>query len=166
MGLHKMTENCKLRRAILSAFYNISQRNFGILLILWCPIKLWWNFCLDQNFSYKVKGPLHVVLLFCFKMHASPSVAGSITLRENNGPLKALLSQSQSAISPEMMIIISNNTVSRVQFGKTYTREFFKVFKSHSYFKLVQYRSSLKNSLVHVVFKLHSERYKCPYQQL
>jgi hypothetical protein len=53
-----MTENCKLRRAILSAFYNISQRNFGILLILWCSFKLWWNFCLDQNFSYKVKGPL------------------------------------------------------------------------------------------------------------
>jgi hypothetical protein len=54
----KMTENCKLRNAILSAFYNISQRNFGILLILWCSFKLWWNFCLDQNFSYKVKGPL------------------------------------------------------------------------------------------------------------
>jgi hypothetical protein len=50
-----MTENCKLRRAILSAFYNISQWNFGILLILWCSFKLWWNFCLDQNFSYK--GP-------------------------------------------------------------------------------------------------------------
>jgi hypothetical protein len=31
-----MTENCKFRKAILSAFYNISQRNFGILLILWC----------------------------------------------------------------------------------------------------------------------------------
>ena len=28
-----MTENCKFRKAILSAFYNISQRNFGILLI-------------------------------------------------------------------------------------------------------------------------------------
>jgi hypothetical protein len=28
------------------------------LLILWCSFKLWWNFCLDQNFSYKVKGPL------------------------------------------------------------------------------------------------------------
>jgi hypothetical protein len=42
-----MTENCKLRKAILSAFYNISQRNFGILLILWCSFKLWWNFCLD-----------------------------------------------------------------------------------------------------------------------
>jgi hypothetical protein len=53
-----MTENCKLRRAILSAFYNISQRNFRILLIWWCSFKLWWNFCPDQNFSYKVKGPL------------------------------------------------------------------------------------------------------------
>jgi hypothetical protein len=41
-----MTENCKLRKAILSAFYNILQRNFGILLILWCSFKLWWNFCL------------------------------------------------------------------------------------------------------------------------
>ena len=29
-----MTENYKLRKAILSAFYNISQRNFGILQIL------------------------------------------------------------------------------------------------------------------------------------
>jgi hypothetical protein len=42
-----MTENCKLRKAILSAFYNITQRNFGILLILWCSFKLWWNVCLD-----------------------------------------------------------------------------------------------------------------------
>ena len=42
-----MTENCKFRKAILSAFYNIPQRNFGILLILWCSFKLWWNFCLD-----------------------------------------------------------------------------------------------------------------------
>jgi hypothetical protein len=45
--LSKITENCKLRKAIFSAFYNISQRNFGILLILGCSFKLWWNFCLD-----------------------------------------------------------------------------------------------------------------------
>jgi hypothetical protein len=42
-----MTENCKLRKAILSAFYKILKRNFGLLLILWCSFKLWWNFCLD-----------------------------------------------------------------------------------------------------------------------
>jgi hypothetical protein len=53
-----MTENCKLRKAILSAFYNISQRNFGILLILWCSFKLWWNFCLDQNLVYYANGQL------------------------------------------------------------------------------------------------------------
>jgi hypothetical protein len=35
-----------------SAFYNISQRNFGLLLILWCSFKLWWHFCLDQNLVY------------------------------------------------------------------------------------------------------------------
>jgi hypothetical protein len=54
-------KNGKLRKAILSAFYNISQRNFGILLILWCSFKLWWNFvqtCLDQNFTHKGKGLL------------------------------------------------------------------------------------------------------------
>jgi hypothetical protein len=51
-----MTENCKLPKAILSAFYNISQRNFGILLILWCSFKLWWNFCLDQNLVYYANG--------------------------------------------------------------------------------------------------------------
>jgi hypothetical protein len=39
------------------------QRNFGILLILWCSFKLWWNFCLDQNFSYKVKGPFSIKFL-------------------------------------------------------------------------------------------------------
>jgi hypothetical protein len=54
----KMTENCKFRKAILSAFYNISQRKFGILLILWCPFKLWWHFCLDQNLVYNANGPL------------------------------------------------------------------------------------------------------------
>jgi hypothetical protein len=43
----KWLKNGKLRKAILFAFYNISQRNFGILLILWCSFKLWWNFCLD-----------------------------------------------------------------------------------------------------------------------
>ena len=43
----KWLKNGKLRKAILSAFYNISHRNFGILLILWCSFKLWWNFCLD-----------------------------------------------------------------------------------------------------------------------
>jgi hypothetical protein len=47
----KWLKNGKLRRAILSAFYNISQRNFGILLILWCSFKLWWNFCLDLSRS-------------------------------------------------------------------------------------------------------------------
>jgi hypothetical protein len=36
----KWLKNGKLRRAILSAFYNISQRNFGILLILWCSFRL------------------------------------------------------------------------------------------------------------------------------
>jgi hypothetical protein len=55
-----MTENSKFRKAILSAFYNISQRNFGILLILWCSFKLWWNFCLDQNLVYNANGPLAV----------------------------------------------------------------------------------------------------------
>jgi hypothetical protein len=55
-----MTENCKLRKAILSAVYNISQRNFGILLILWCSFKLWWNFCLDQNLVYYASGQLHL----------------------------------------------------------------------------------------------------------
>ena len=53
-----MTENCKFRKAILPAFYNISQRNFGILLILRCSFKLWWNFCLDQNLVYNANGPL------------------------------------------------------------------------------------------------------------
>jgi hypothetical protein len=58
----KWLKNGKLRKAILSAFYNISKRNFGILLILWCSFKLWWNFCLDQNFSYKGKGPLAYII--------------------------------------------------------------------------------------------------------
>jgi hypothetical protein len=35
----------------ITAFYNISQRNFGILLILWCSFKLWWNVCLDFSRS-------------------------------------------------------------------------------------------------------------------
>jgi hypothetical protein len=43
----KWLKNSKLCKVILSAFYNISQRNFGILLILWCSFKLWWNFYLD-----------------------------------------------------------------------------------------------------------------------
>jgi hypothetical protein len=45
------------RLYILSAFYNISQQNFGILLILWCSFKLWWNFCPDLSRSkFHLKG--------------------------------------------------------------------------------------------------------------
>jgi hypothetical protein len=54
-----MTENWKFRKAILYAFYNISQRNFGILLI--CDALsscAWWHFCLDQNLVYNANGPL------------------------------------------------------------------------------------------------------------
>jgi hypothetical protein len=43
----KWLKNGKLNKAMLSAFYNISQRNFGILLIVWCSFKLRWNFCPD-----------------------------------------------------------------------------------------------------------------------
>jgi hypothetical protein len=40
---HKISNIPKFRKAILSAFYNISQRNFGILLIL----RILLIFCLD-----------------------------------------------------------------------------------------------------------------------
>ena len=53
----------------------------------------------------------------------------------------------------------------RVQFEKlTYTREFFKDVKLHSSFGLVQFRSSLENSLVHVFSKLHSKPYYYLYK--
>jgi hypothetical protein len=72
-----MTENWKFRKAILSAFYNISQRNFGIFLILWCSFKLWWNFCLDQNLVYNANGPLlwKLCVLFPFiELFISPEL--------------------------------------------------------------------------------------------
>ncbi len=49
-----------------------------------------------------------------------------------------------------------------MQFGKTYTREFFKDLKLHSSFGLVQFRSSLKNSLVHVFFQIALETILLP----
>ena len=55
-----MTENCKFRKAISSAFYNISQRNFGVYYFcnaLSSCDKIFVQTCLDQNFSYKGKGP-------------------------------------------------------------------------------------------------------------
>jgi hypothetical protein len=76
----KWLKNGKLRKAILSAFYNISQRYFGILLILWCSFKLWWNFCLDQNFSYKGKGPLKALLHYATCLADTIFVAGSVAL--------------------------------------------------------------------------------------
>jgi hypothetical protein len=47
----KWLKNSKLRKAILSAFYNISQRNFGILLILWCSFKLTFRCIVHNIFS-------------------------------------------------------------------------------------------------------------------
>jgi hypothetical protein len=66
-----MTENYKLRKAILSAFYNISQRNFGILLLLWCSFKLWWNFCPDlsrSKFHSKGERSIREVKIFQFRL--------------------------------------------------------------------------------------------------
>ena len=58
----KWLKNGKFRKAILSAFYTISQRNFGILLILWCSFKLWWNFCPDLSRSkFHSKGERYIV---------------------------------------------------------------------------------------------------------
>jgi hypothetical protein len=59
----KWLKNGKLRKAILSAFYNISQRNFGILLILWCSFLD--QTCLDQNFTQKGKGLLSSNVPWC-----------------------------------------------------------------------------------------------------
>jgi hypothetical protein len=62
----KWLKNGKLRKAILSAFYNISQRNFGILLILWCSFKLWWNFCSDLSRSkFHSKGERSINYKIC-----------------------------------------------------------------------------------------------------
>jgi hypothetical protein len=78
-----MTEKRQTSKAILSAFYNISQRNFGILLILWCAFKLWWNFCLDQNFSYKGKGPLKMFIhtLQITRQHVSHFYLACVEIR-------------------------------------------------------------------------------------
>jgi hypothetical protein len=54
-----MTEICELRKVILSAFYNILQRNFGILLILWCSFKLWWNFVSIKIYARILKAHSH-----------------------------------------------------------------------------------------------------------
>jgi hypothetical protein len=74
-----MTENCKLRKAIFSAFYNISQRNFGILQILWCSFKLWWNFCWDQNLVYYASGQFHRQPSFSFSCFSFVARSSAIT---------------------------------------------------------------------------------------
>ena len=54
-------------KAVLSAFYNISQRNFGILLILWCSFKLWWNICPDLSRSkFHSKGERSIVSILYY----------------------------------------------------------------------------------------------------
>jgi hypothetical protein len=59
----KWLKNGKLRKAILSAFYNISQRNFGILLISGDALsscdEIFVQAYLDQNFTHKGKGLLY-----------------------------------------------------------------------------------------------------------
>ena len=52
------TKIYKICKGFIFPNYNISQRKFGILLILGCCFKLWWYFCLDQNFVYYAMGPL------------------------------------------------------------------------------------------------------------
>jgi hypothetical protein len=68
----KWLKNGKLRSAILSAFYNISQRNFGILLILRCSFDLWYldlsrsKFCSLGNRSPMMRSGAgkHCIRLF------------------------------------------------------------------------------------------------------
>jgi hypothetical protein len=54
---------CKLHRTIFSSFYNNSQTNVAILLILRCSFQQYGNgfhsSCLDQNFVYSWNHPLY-----------------------------------------------------------------------------------------------------------
>jgi hypothetical protein len=55
----KWLKNGKRRKAILSTFYNISQRDFGTLLNLWSSFKLLWNFdldCFDENLDHNANA--------------------------------------------------------------------------------------------------------------
>jgi hypothetical protein len=58
-----MTENCKFRKAILSAFYNILQRNFGILLNFVMLFQAVMKFCLDllRSKFWLIGGMVHLV---------------------------------------------------------------------------------------------------------
>jgi hypothetical protein len=56
----KWLRNGKLPRVIiLSAFYNISQRNFGILLILWCSFKAVMKFLSRSKFCSLGNRSIH-----------------------------------------------------------------------------------------------------------
>jgi hypothetical protein len=83
-----MTENCKFLKAILSAFYNILQRNFGILLILWCSFKLWWNFSLDQNLVYNANGPLMIFVMAGAKINLVPRACDPWEGNEGSGIIR------------------------------------------------------------------------------
>jgi hypothetical protein len=47
----KVYKICKLCKAIFSAFYNISQPNFAILLVLVCSFREY-TFCQDKKLVY------------------------------------------------------------------------------------------------------------------
>ena len=54
-----MTENCKLRKAIISAFYNISQRNFGMITNFVMLFQAVMKFLLRSKFSLLRKWSTH-----------------------------------------------------------------------------------------------------------
>ena len=62
------------------------------------------------------------------------------------------------------ILLISNSMFSRAiwSFSREFSSEFFKDFKLQSSCGLVQFRSSLKNSLVHVFFQIALETILLP----
>jgi hypothetical protein len=57
----------------------------GILLNLWCPFKLWWNFCVDRNFSYKGKGPFIFQYFLKFSPFSLRVLSRGVPLGKNSG---------------------------------------------------------------------------------
>jgi hypothetical protein len=59
----KVYKICELYKAIFSAFYNISQPNIAILLILVCSFWEYTFFCQDKKLVYN--GNCLLMLIFC-----------------------------------------------------------------------------------------------------
>jgi hypothetical protein len=94
----KVYKICELCKAIFSAFYNILQPNFAILLMLVCSFREYTFFCQDKNLVYNGNCLLFLLELRNFEQFLEISSKRSLVINTSRTELLSLRNRTRKQV--------------------------------------------------------------------